>query len=96
MRELWSTYEVAIHDARRQYSVGRSFAQYNEDEGGVGTAAGAGANVGADSDSMVASNDDLVDDEKEAPLWQQRIWDSEHQQTLKHATKTATKNWPII
>ena len=71
VKELWSTYEVDIHDARRQYSVGRSFVQYHEAETGVGSPERGGVNVVTDSVSMVASHDDVVGDEKNVPRW----WD---------------------
>lgn len=71
VRELWSTYEVDIHDARRQYSVGRSFAQYYEDEAVVGSPSIGGANMPSHSDSATASHEDEMDDEKEVPRW----WD---------------------
>ena len=71
VRELWSTYEVDIHDARRQYSVGRSFAQYYEDEAPVGSPTPGDANIPSYSDLTSASHEEVMINEKEVPRW----WD---------------------
>jgi hypothetical protein len=62
VNELWSTYEVDPHDARREYSVGRTFLEYNDK-------AAAGAPTA--TQPIIASSEESSN-ETELPKW----WES--------------------
>ena len=75
VKELWCSYVVDVHDARRQYSVGRSFAQYYEDEafGTTSERAARGEGMGLDRNEGVSlASDEMVSDPgTQLPRW----WD---------------------
>jgi hypothetical protein len=65
VRELWNTYEVDIHDARRQYCVGKTFAEFDEQQ----ISENSNVIVPCSSESSYIHHDGVISIETEPPRW---------------------------
>jgi hypothetical protein len=78
VRELWSTYEVDIHDARRQYCVGKTFAEFDEQQ----TTENPNLAVSCSPESFHIQQEDVMRVETEPPRWWEAYKESGLSKTL--------------